>query len=168
MARSNWLKRLIWQPLAVGHDLGPLLARVAVGTLFLSSGWIKLHKLGEFSAYFADLGIPAPQFMGRLVAGSELVCGALLLLGAFTRLATIPLIVIMVVALATALRDKVTDFVALWSLPEALYILLLVWVGLVGAGKLSVDHFVRSRQRRKEEPVQPARGVPSSNPPRFD
>ena len=59
----------------------------------------------------------------------------------------------MVVALATALREKITDFVALWSLPEALYIVLLVWLGLVGAGRISVDHFVRSRQRRKEEPV---------------
>src|SRR5690348_4736267 len=40
--------------------LGPLLARLFVGCLFLLSGWSKVHKLAWFGAMFAGWGIPYP------------------------------------------------------------------------------------------------------------
>jgi len=145
MSKSAWAKRAILEPVILGRDIAPLLARFAVGTLFLTSGWGKLHKLGEFVAYFGELGIPAPEFMGRLVAATELMGGALLLIGLLTRLATIPLIITMIVALLTALREKVTGLSELFSLSEALYIVLLVWLALEGAGRISIDELIRRR-----------------------
>ena len=83
--------------------------------------------------------------MGRLVAATELMGGALLLIGLLTRLATIPLIITMIVALLTALREKVTGLSELFSLSEALYIVLLVWLALEGAGRISIDELIRRR-----------------------
>jgi len=50
---------------------------------------------------FARIGIPFPEIMGPFIGGVEIVCGLLIILGLYTRLAAIPLIVIMVVAIAS-------------------------------------------------------------------
>ena len=50
---------------------------------------------------FTTIGIPAPQIMAPFVGVVEIGCGLLVLLGLFTRLATIPLVVDMLVAIAT-------------------------------------------------------------------
>jgi putative oxidoreductase len=50
---------------------------------------------------FARIGIPWPDVMGPLVGAVETLCGALIVLGLATRLAAIPLIVIMVVAIVS-------------------------------------------------------------------
>lgn len=59
-------------------------------------------------------------------SANEFVCGALLLAGLFTRLATIPLMVTMVVAIVTAQRDNVWSLNDLFGLSGYLYIALLV------------------------------------------
>src|SRR5437762_2911326 len=86
--------------------LALLLGRLAVGLVFLSTGWGKIHSLEKVTAFFQSLGIPAPGFNAVLVGYSELLCGAALVVGLLTRLATIPLIVSMVVAILTAKRDS--------------------------------------------------------------
>jgi uncharacterized membrane protein YphA (DoxX/SURF4 family) len=48
---------------------------------------------------FAKIGIPYPEIMAPFVGSVEAVCGSLLLLGLFTRLATVPLIITMLVAI---------------------------------------------------------------------
>ena len=50
---------------------------------------------------FAKIGIPYPDLMGPFVGAVETICGALIILGLFTRLASIPLIVIMIVAIVS-------------------------------------------------------------------
>jgi uncharacterized membrane protein YphA (DoxX/SURF4 family) len=50
---------------------------------------------------FAHIGIPYPDIMGQFVGTVETICGGLIVLGLFTRLAAIPLIVIMVVAIVS-------------------------------------------------------------------
>src|SRR5262245_2281305 len=80
-----------------------LICRVTLGWEFIVSGWLKLpERHGQLVQYFTDLGIPAPGFNAVLVTWTELICGALLLVGLFSRLASIPLMVTMVVALITA------------------------------------------------------------------
>src|SRR3954447_2455903 len=76
-----------------------LLVRLLVGAVFLSEGVQKFlfpDALGV--GRFAKIGIPAPAFTGPFVGAVEIVCGALILLGLVTRLATIPLLVSMTVA----------------------------------------------------------------------
>ena len=87
--------RLSWLP--------PTLARLAVGVVFAGTGWGKLHHLDKITSFFADLGIPAPGFNAVLVGSAELICGVLLLIGLFTRLASLPLIVVMAVAIPHAI-----------------------------------------------------------------
>ena len=48
---------------------------------------------------FARIGIPAPQVMGPFVGGVELVCGAMLVVGLLTRLAAVPLLIDITVAI---------------------------------------------------------------------
>lgn len=131
--------------------LPPLFARVVVGVVFLLSGWRKLHNLDGVIEFFRGLGIPAPELQAPFAAGNELVCGVLVLVGLCTRIASIPLIVIMIVALKTAAYDPakaegdVLNYV--FGLPEFLYIALLVWLVIYGAGAASLDRLVWGRRR---------------------
>ena len=85
----------------------PTLARVAIGIVFMGTGWGKLHNLDKITGFFTDLGIPAPGFNAVLASSAELVCGVLILVGLFTRLAAIPLIIVMAVAIVTARRSEI-------------------------------------------------------------
>ena len=74
--------------------------RFIVGWVFLSEG-IQKFLLPEMlgSGRFARIGIPAPEIMGPFVGGVEIVCGGLLILGLLTRLAAIPLLINISVAI---------------------------------------------------------------------
>jgi uncharacterized membrane protein YphA (DoxX/SURF4 family) len=77
-----------------------ILVRLLVGIVFLPEGIQKLafpDLLG--TGRFAKIGIPFPDLMGPFVSVVETVCGLLIIVGFFTRLAAIPLIVIMIAAL---------------------------------------------------------------------
>ncbi len=129
--------------------LPPLLARLTVGWVFVPSGWGKIHNIDKVIGFFTSLNLPAPVFQAHLVAYTEFVAGILLLIGLATRLATIPLTVIMIVALRTALAEDATDFSAITGISEYLYIPLLVWLMIAGPGKLAVDALVARTYRRR-------------------
>jgi uncharacterized membrane protein YphA (DoxX/SURF4 family) len=77
-----------------------LLIRLAVGGVFLSEGIQKFLFPDELAAgRFIKIGIPAPHIMGPFVGLVETICGGLIILGLLTRLAAIPLIIDMCVAL---------------------------------------------------------------------
>jgi len=80
-----------------------LLVRLMVGlVVFFPEGLQKLLFPGILGAgRFARIGIPWPDTMGPLVGVTETVCGALIILGLATRLAAIPLIAIMLVAIVS-------------------------------------------------------------------
>lgn len=124
-------EKLTWLP--------PLLARLAIGVIFIQSGWGKLHHLDKVTEFFAALGIPAPGIQAPFVATVELVCGALVLIGLFTRIAAIPLIGVMIVAILTAKLKEITMISDLFSMFEYLYIILLAWLAMAGAGSISID-----------------------------
>lgn len=76
------------------------LIRLVVGGVFLSEGIQKfLYPAENGAGRFARIGIPSPEVMGPFVSVVEIVCGALILAGLLTRLAAIPLIVNMLVAI---------------------------------------------------------------------
>jgi uncharacterized membrane protein YphA (DoxX/SURF4 family) len=73
-----------------------------VGGVFLAEGIQKFLFPAEVGAgRFAKIGIPSPDVMGPFVGVVETVCGALILLGFLTRLAAIPLIIDMLVAIVS-------------------------------------------------------------------
>ena len=90
---------LIQRIVTTGAPASVILIRLSVGAVFLTEGIQKFLFPGEVGAgRFARIGIPAPDVMGPFVGVVEIVCGLLLLLGLFTRLAAIPLIIEMLVA----------------------------------------------------------------------
>ena len=79
-----------------------ILIRLVVGGVFLSEGIQKFLFPNDLGVdRFAKIGIPSPEFTGPFVGGVEIVCGTLILVGLLTRLAAIPLIIDMLVAITT-------------------------------------------------------------------
>lgn len=128
-----------------------LLVRVLVGWVFVSEGVQKFlfpDVLG--TGRFVKIGIPWPQFMAPFVGVVEIVCGSLLLIGLLTRLAAIPLLIDICVAIYSTKLVTLTKN-GIWNtLHEARtdvsMFLGLIFLLLVGAGSLSVD--ARSSTKR--------------------
>jgi uncharacterized membrane protein YphA (DoxX/SURF4 family) len=79
-----------------------ILDRFPIGAIFLIEGILKFHLPQEFGVgRFIRIGIPMPQFFAPFDGVFEIGCGVLLLLGLFTRLAVIPMIINMLVAIYT-------------------------------------------------------------------
>lgn len=88
------------QILATRAPASVVLIRLIVGGVFLTEGIQKFLFPGEVGAgRFAKIGIPSPDAMGPFVGVVEIVCGALILVGCLTRLAAIPLIIDMLMAI---------------------------------------------------------------------
>jgi putative oxidoreductase len=95
-----------------------------------------------------------------LASSAELVCGALILVGLLTRLAAIPLIFVMLVAIVTAKRGDIGGLSDLLGFVEALYIVLLAWLATAGPGPISLDRVavraIGSGERRPSSTTAPA------------
>jgi putative oxidoreductase len=134
-----------------------LLVRLAVGGVFLSEGIQKFLFPNDLGVgRFIKIGIPAPEVMGPFVGMVETICGALIILGLLTRLATIPLIIDMCVALiSTKLpillghgfwRFSVSKLPSygFWSMAheartDFTMLLCSIFLLIVGAGAWSID-----------------------------
>lgn len=82
--------------------LAPLLLRLYLAPVFMQAGWNKLSHFEDTAAWFGNpdwgLGLPMPEVMAALAAGTELFGGALLIVGLAVRWISIPLMVTMLVA----------------------------------------------------------------------
>lgn len=115
-----------------------------VGAVFVSEGIQKFlfpDKLG--SGRFAKIGLPIPEFFGPFVGTFEIACGSLVLMGLFTRLAAIPLIIIMLVAIATTKADALAND-GFWEMMHGSrtdWSMLLgsIFLLIKGGGRWSVD-----------------------------
>jgi putative oxidoreductase len=96
---TNW-RTILFGTRAPGWSI---LIRLLVGlVVFFPEGIQKLTFPDILGAgRFANIGIPYPDFMGPLVGVVEMICGALIVLGLFTRLAAVPLIIIVIVAIVS-------------------------------------------------------------------
>jgi uncharacterized membrane protein YphA (DoxX/SURF4 family) len=131
-----------------------ILIRLLVGAVFLSEGIQKFLFPAEVGAgRFEKIGLPSPEILGPLVGTFEIACGALVLLGLFTRLAVIPLLTIMAVAIYSTkipillksgfwkmAHDSRTDFSMTMG---ALFLLI------VGAGAWSLDAWLQKRSAKR-------------------
>lgn len=148
----SWLK----QTTATKAPAAVLWIRLLVGLVFLSEGIQKFLFPDEVGAgRFTKIGLPSPEFLGPFVGGCEIICGALGLLGLFTRLAVIPLLTIMAVAIYSTkipillksgfwqmAHDSRTDFSMTLG---ALFLLI------VGAGAWSLDAWLQRRRGQHDE-----------------
>jgi putative oxidoreductase len=128
-----------------------LLIRILVGWVFLSEGIQKFlfpDSLGV--GRFVKIGIPWPQVMASFVGVVEIVCGSLLLIGLVTRLATVPLLFDISVALYST---KIVTFGknGFWGTmhearTDVSMLLGLIFLLLVGAGAWSLDAWLAERR----------------------
>ena len=120
------------------------LIRILVGWVFVSEGVHKFLFPAQLGVgRFEKIGIPSPHLMAPLVGTIEIVCGALLLIGLFTRLAAIPLLAVILVAIATT-KIPMLAKTGVWSvLHEARadfsMLLGLLFLLITGAGSLALD-----------------------------
>jgi putative oxidoreductase len=133
--------------------LGILVARLAVGSLFLLSGRGKLfvpERREQMRQTLIEAHVPFPEFNALFVSTVEFVFGLLLILGAITPLACVMLSGVMTVAIATTgiPNIKATSLLGWLSeffyLPEVLCLVILVWLFFAGSGWFSIDHLILS------------------------
>jgi putative oxidoreductase len=124
-----------------------LVARLTVGVLFVSTGWGKVNNLAKVTEFFTELGIPMPGFNATLASYTELVCGALLVIGLASRLASIPLVITMVVAILTAKKSELHSLPDLFGFVEWTYLAILLVIFAFGPGKIALDALVEKRLR---------------------
>jgi uncharacterized membrane protein YphA (DoxX/SURF4 family) len=124
-----------------------LIIRVMVGAVFLSEGIQKLlFPAIRGAGRFEKIGLPSPEFLGTWVGTFEILCGVMILIGMLTRLASIPLLIIMIVALATTKVDLYTNE-GFWAMAHGSrtdWTMLLgsLFLLLKGSGKFSVDRLL--------------------------
>jgi putative oxidoreductase len=130
-----------------------LLCRLAVGLIFLSEG-IQKYLLPETigTGRFAKIGFTHPAFWAYFTGSFEIVCSILILFGLLTRLAAIPLLIIMIIAFISTkipiLMDK-----GFWSFAheyrtDFAMTLLLIHILMYGGGNKSIDLQKYSSQRK--------------------
>jgi len=125
-----------------------LLIRLMVGAVFLSEGIQKFlfaDKLG--SGRFAKIGLPNPHFLGPFVGSFEIICGSLVLIGLLTRFASIPLITIMLVAIATTKAEVLANH-GFWEMmhdSRTDWAMLLggIFLLIKGGGRWSLDQKIQ-------------------------
>lgn len=121
------------------------ISRVAIGLFMLTHGIPKLQMLMSGNIKFADpFGIGAtPSLILSFFA--ELVCSVLLILGLAVRLAAIPLMINMLVAILYAHSSQP------FAKKELAVVYFLIFFGflILGAGKYSVDHLIGGKSKRR-------------------
>ncbi len=126
-------------------DLAPLVLRLGLGIVFVVHGLAKLDggPATGFGGMLTGLGVAAPALFAWLVTIAELVGGVLILIGLLTRLATLPLIAILVGAVVLVKIDLGVIAEQGAPLPGAeIDIALLAGLFallLIGPGRASVD-----------------------------
>lgn len=132
-----------------------VLIRIMVGVVFISEG-IQKFLFSELLGVgrFIKIGIPAPEVMAPFVGTVEVVCGTMILLGLFTSLVSIPLIISMSVAVWTTKIPMLLES-GFWKMAHEArtdwsMILGLIFLLIVGGGRWSLDR-LRIKQIIKQE-----------------
>ena len=128
--------------LSQGQSLSLLLARLAVAYGFYAPAMQKWSDIGSVATWFESMGFPFPTLNAYMAASTEILGVVLLTLGLFTRLISIPLMVIMVVAITTVhLSHGFSAGDNGFEIP-LYYLLFLALFASFGAGKFSLDHLL--------------------------
>ena len=121
-----------------------ILIRILVGWVFISEGIQKfLFPAALGWGRFAKIGIPDPHLLAPLVGVVEIACGALVILGLWTRFASVPLLVVIGVAIATT-KIPMLHHGGVWAMlhearADFSMVLGLLFLMVVGPGGFAVD-----------------------------
>jgi len=134
----SYVKNILEQ----GKSVALLFARVALAYGFYEPAMQKWSDITAVASWFGSIGIPLPTLNAYMAATTELVGVVLLTLGLFTRLISIPLIIVMIVAIVTVhLPHGFSAGDNGFEIP-LYYMLFLGLFASLGAGKLSLDYLL--------------------------
>src|SRR6516165_5413261 len=147
----------------------PVPLRLIVGYGFMEHGFVKLARgLDAFPAILQTIGVPAPHLMGWLTIFIEIVGGLAVLLGALVPLASIPMAVVLLVAMFTVhlpygfssiKLQAVTAAGAQFGPPgfetDLLYLACLAALVLGGSGPLSIEGLLAKRREITRPSTRP-------------
>jgi putative oxidoreductase len=138
----NLYKRIV-SILNKGQDLALLFLRLILAYGFWEPAKTKWADINSVAEWFGSIGVFAPKLNAYLAASTEMAGVFMLALGLGTRIISLPLIITMLVAIKTV--HWANGFPASdngYEIP--LYFMLMLIVTLTfGAGKISVDHFIK-------------------------
>lgn len=125
-----------------GQSFSLFFARIVVAYGFYEPAMQKWSDIGAVAGWFESMSIPFPSLNAYIVASTEFLGVVLLTLGLFTRLISVPLMVIMVVAIVTVhLGNGFSAGNNGFEIP-LYYLLFLALFASHGAGKLSLDYLL--------------------------
>ena len=123
-------------------SLSLLLARLAVAYGFYEPAMMKWADIDSVAQWFGSMGIPFPLLNAYMAASTEVAGVILLTLGFLTRLISLPLIVVMIVAIVTVhLQNGFSAGANGFEIPLYYMLFLLIFFSH-GAGKFSLDRFI--------------------------
>lgn len=145
------MKKILSFVLKTVDDYRSILPRLIVGLVFLSEG-IQKFLFPELvgAGRFEKIGFLNPEFVAPFVASFEIACGILVLIGFALRIAAIPLLIIMITAITTTkipiLIEKGFWQMAHDSRTDFAMILLIIFIFIYGAGRISFDFWIQKNQ----------------------
>tara|TARA_R110002049_G_scaffold214533_3_gene385986 strand:+ start:5541 stop:5990 length:450 start_codon:yes stop_codon:yes gene_type:complete len=139
-----------------------LILRIISGTGFIIHGVAKLSRgTGGFEKLLTQLDVPFAQIMSNIVPYVELLGGICILIGLFTRIISLPLIVVMLTAMFTihiqygfssintiGLNENGPVFGPPGYEVNLLYIAILTTLIILGSGKLSIDEIIKGKKKK--------------------
>jgi putative oxidoreductase len=127
--------------------------RLYWGWQFAVSGWGKMQNISRFTTFFISINIPFPEFNAHFVAGVELFCGLLLIVGLASRFAGFILAGDMLVAYWTADREALlsvfSDSDKFTSAAEITFLMAALIILVFGAGRFSLDALLKRRLKER-------------------
>jgi len=121
-----------------------ILIRILVGWVFVSEGIQKFLFPAQLGfGRFEKIGLPSPHVLAPFVGAIEVLCGTLVIVGLFTRLATIPLLCVIGTAIVTT-KLPMLHAHGVWSMlhesrTDFSMLLGLLFLLIVGSGGLALD-----------------------------
>lgn len=130
-------------------DLPSLLFRLVLAYGFFGPATMKLKNIDGIVEWFTSMGMPLPKLNAFLATGTETAGFVLLFLGLATRIISIPLIIVMIVAIMTVhLGNGFEAGNNGFEIP-LYYIFMLFSLLITGPGKISLDALITKFYNKK-------------------
>jgi len=150
------MKKLSTIIIKTASDNKSILPRLIVGLIFLAEGIQKFlfpDLLG--AGRFEKIGFANPEFLAYFVASFEIACGAFMIIGFSTRIAAIPLFIIMMTAITTT-KIPILMEKGVWSMAHESRIdfamtLLIIFIFIYGSGKYSIDYWIQGKLKSNSQ-----------------
>ena len=135
-------------PQGAPADFGLLALRLLVGSFLMwetLDNILSTERMVDFAGFLGQSGFIIPELMAPLSVYTQFICGALILVGAFTRLASLLMVFNFIIGLAMVHWGG--DFRNWW--PALVLVFVPLHFALAGAGRWSVDHWLEHRMFRE-------------------